>query len=241
MENPAPRNVTIPGLAETYIGSMKKIQPQGPYYICGWSLGGAIAVEMARQLEQVNQAVGFLALIDAPAPPKTPRKKEMEFTVQSESEWIQRYLGESEISQALKNAVGIDQLWTDVVDYLVARPGHFDLEAIQKLIPQGMAQVIPNFQHLEIKELIYYLNRIRTLDNARNKYTPGVKMNIAVYFFAADRSIVSTGGGWSGHFKSPLKIHKINGDHFTIFKVPEVIKFARKFDRALHEAQNPVT
>ena len=236
LENPAPRNITIRELAETYIAAMKKIQPQGPYYICGWSLGGTIAVEMARQLEHVNQAISFLALIDAPAPHQTLNGKETAFTVQSELEWMQRYLGKNEINRDLRNAAGIEQLWKNVVDYLITRPGHFDLEHIKKLIPQGMAQVIPNFEHLEIPELIYYLNRIRTLDNARNKYIPGSKINGAGYIFAADRSNVSAKSSWNSHFQKRLNIHKINGDHFSIFQVPQVIAFAGIFDRILDEA-----
>jgi thioesterase domain-containing protein len=208
----------------------------GPYYLCGWSLGGTIAVEMAGQLERAKQAVGFLALIDTASPPETPPEKETEFTTRTESEWLQHYLGESGISRILENAAGIDQLWNNVVDYLTARPGDFDPEIIKKLIPPGLARLIPGFQRLDIKELIYYLNRIRTLDNARNRYIPAEKPGNEVHFFAADRSSVSAGNRWSDHFKKPLNIHNIRGDHFSIFQVPEVIAFAGIFDRVLHEA-----
>jgi amino acid adenylation domain-containing protein len=61
-------DVTIPGLAGRYIQSIRRIQPGGPYHIAGWSLGGTIVFEMVRQLEQSGESIGFVALIDSPAP-----------------------------------------------------------------------------------------------------------------------------------------------------------------------------
>ncbi|HLP47180.1 MAG TPA: thioesterase domain-containing protein, partial [Candidatus Kapabacteria bacterium] len=235
----APQNRAIEEIACEYIKKIKKVQPHGPYYICGWSLGGTIAVEIVNQLEHENQVVSFLALIDVTSPPGHSPKNEIDFTMQTESEWIKRYLGDSdEIKRIIAKNAGIRQLWNDVVDYLAAQPGH-DWEAIKKSIPPGIARVIPNFHRLEIKQAIYYLNRIRSLNNARNRYTPGEKPATAAHFFAADRSVVLTGSHWAEYFQKPLKIHKIKGDHFSIFQKPEVIEFARIFEQVLQEVEKP--
>ncbi|MBP0043681.1 MAG: amino acid adenylation domain-containing protein [Roseofilum sp. SBFL] len=55
---------TIAEMAETYIKAIQTIQPEGSYYLCGWSMGGIVAFEMARQLQENNIEVGFLGLID---------------------------------------------------------------------------------------------------------------------------------------------------------------------------------
>ncbi|MGK7925484.1 MAG: thioesterase domain-containing protein [Spirulina sp.] len=55
---------TIEEMATVYIRALQTIQPQAPYYLCGWSMGGIVAFEMARQLLQNNLEVGFLGLID---------------------------------------------------------------------------------------------------------------------------------------------------------------------------------
>ncbi|NPU92069.1 MAG: amino acid adenylation domain-containing protein [Gammaproteobacteria bacterium] len=55
---------TLPQLASDYCEKIRALQPQGPYYLCGWSMGGLLALEMASQLEQTGQQVAFLALID---------------------------------------------------------------------------------------------------------------------------------------------------------------------------------
>jgi amino acid adenylation domain-containing protein len=43
-------------------------QPQGPYYLMGWSLGGTIAFDIAAVLEGQGHTVGFLGLVDSTIP-----------------------------------------------------------------------------------------------------------------------------------------------------------------------------
>jgi len=45
------------------------VQPHGPYFLGGWSLGGNLAFEMSRQLVEQGERVGLLALLDAAALP----------------------------------------------------------------------------------------------------------------------------------------------------------------------------
>ena len=51
-------------LAKKYIESMKEIQPKGPYFIGGWSLGGSISYEIAQQLKDRGEAVLGIYLVD---------------------------------------------------------------------------------------------------------------------------------------------------------------------------------
>lgn len=52
-------------LAAVYAREIRAMQPEGPYYIGGESMGATIAFEVARQLEEQGQAVGLLAMFDA--------------------------------------------------------------------------------------------------------------------------------------------------------------------------------
>jgi amino acid adenylation domain-containing protein len=49
-------------LARSFTTQLRLIQPQGPYLIAGYSAGGLLAVEVARQLERQNQAVTLILL-----------------------------------------------------------------------------------------------------------------------------------------------------------------------------------
>ena len=51
-------------MAALYIREMKTVQRRGPYFICGFSMGGLIAFEMASQLRAANEEVGLVALFD---------------------------------------------------------------------------------------------------------------------------------------------------------------------------------
>ncbi|MCA1686280.1 MAG: alpha/beta fold hydrolase, partial [Planctomycetia bacterium] len=55
-------------MAARYVEAVRGAQPEGPYHLGGWSLGGVIAFEMARQLVAEGEAVGTVALFDSWAP-----------------------------------------------------------------------------------------------------------------------------------------------------------------------------
>jgi amino acid adenylation domain-containing protein len=59
---------SIPDMAAEYIKDIRRVQPQGPYQIVGWSLGGPIAFEVARQLEAEGLKVGLLGIFDSAIP-----------------------------------------------------------------------------------------------------------------------------------------------------------------------------
>ena len=57
----------IEEMASDYLTALRAVQPEGPYLLGGWSLGGIVAFEMAQQLEARGQKVALLALLDASA------------------------------------------------------------------------------------------------------------------------------------------------------------------------------
>ncbi len=56
---------SIPLMAERYIQEIRRVQPEGPYRIGGYSFGGVVAYEMAQMLEAQGEQVALLALFDA--------------------------------------------------------------------------------------------------------------------------------------------------------------------------------
>ncbi len=58
-------------MARHYIGEMRSVQPQGPYFLGGWCTGGRIAHTMARQLQAQGETVAMLALLDAVSVPES--------------------------------------------------------------------------------------------------------------------------------------------------------------------------
>jgi amino acid adenylation domain-containing protein len=57
---------SLAGLVTDYTRRIRAVQPTGPYELAGWSMGGVVAFEIARQLERDGAPVRLLVLLDAP-------------------------------------------------------------------------------------------------------------------------------------------------------------------------------
>jgi len=55
---------SIPAMAEQYIREIKRVQPEGPYRLGGYSFGGLVAYEMAQMLDAQGEEVALLGLFD---------------------------------------------------------------------------------------------------------------------------------------------------------------------------------
>jgi pyochelin synthetase len=64
LESDTTPRTTIEEMAKAYVEELRSTQPEGPYLIGGWSLGGLISFEMARQL----QGQAMVLMIDSWAP-----------------------------------------------------------------------------------------------------------------------------------------------------------------------------
>ncbi len=54
--------------AAEYVPLIRAIQPEGPYVFVGWSLGGILAYEVARQMEEQGIEVAYVGLLDTVMP-----------------------------------------------------------------------------------------------------------------------------------------------------------------------------
>ncbi|HWO43766.1 MAG TPA: alpha/beta fold hydrolase, partial [Candidatus Eisenbacteria bacterium] len=108
---------TIEEMAAEYISQMRSIQPHGPYFLLGYSMGGLVIFEAAQQLAAIGEPVGLLVLVD-PAPPanmvrigKTDggvdsrrfRLKDLGYRVRRRIAWSKRVLGQSFCEACLRH------------------------------------------------------------------------------------------------------------------------------------------
>jgi len=54
----------VEDMAALYLKAIQQVQPCGPYLLAGWSFGGYVAFEMARQLAGLGEQVDLLAMLD---------------------------------------------------------------------------------------------------------------------------------------------------------------------------------
>jgi thioesterase domain-containing protein len=67
---------SIEATAERYLHEVRRIAPEGPYHLLGWSLGGVVAHAMAIQLQEAGDEVATLILLDSSAVPTTTHPSE---------------------------------------------------------------------------------------------------------------------------------------------------------------------
>ncbi|MGZ8172154.1 MULTISPECIES: amino acid adenylation domain-containing protein [Methylobacter] len=62
--NPTRQYASFTDAAEYYVQAILKHQPEGPYYLLGWSMGGTIALIITQILESRGHEVAFVGLLD---------------------------------------------------------------------------------------------------------------------------------------------------------------------------------
>ncbi|WP_067339080.1 non-ribosomal peptide synthetase [Stappia indica] len=68
VDRESPAATSLPAMASGYVDQLRRLQAKGPYRLAGWSMGGVLAFEMARQLQAAGERVDFLALLDSYTP-----------------------------------------------------------------------------------------------------------------------------------------------------------------------------
>jgi thioesterase domain-containing protein/acyl carrier protein len=67
------RNKDVVQLAQEMLPTIRAHQPRGPYYLCGHSLGGLLAYEVAGQLRRKGEEVAWLGMMDTMTPAASRR------------------------------------------------------------------------------------------------------------------------------------------------------------------------
>ncbi|WP_246867222.1 non-ribosomal peptide synthetase [Dickeya sp. CFBP 2040] len=73
LQSPRPDGViarceSVDEMCDRHLATIRRIQPQGPYFLLGYSLGGTLAHGIAARLRQTGETVSFLGLLDTYPP-----------------------------------------------------------------------------------------------------------------------------------------------------------------------------
>ncbi len=241
----APQELTNEGIAEKYISQIKTICLRGPYYIAGWCLGGPIALEIVRQLEEQDDDVRFFGLVDSNVPASDWMQMDLcQFTPASECQYLESILADEALPDDWARMASIHQLWAAAVQWLETIPDIL-MTVKEKIIQHHPPfrrsidkPVIPFFDQIELKDLIYYINVIRSYRNARASYAMKGRIRQPSFYFKAKRTFIKDEmKRWNQLFHDPLKVIQVAGDHYSVFQVPEIDAFASVFSQELIRAK----
>jgi amino acid adenylation domain-containing protein len=210
---------SVEEMAAAYVEAVRGVQPRGPYLLGGWSLGGVIAFEMARQFQAHGETVDQLVLLDSVAPNAVKRSEE-----------------ESGLELLASFAAHLGLSFDDVTP-----PDNFSRlgEAAQLayLLEQlKRANTLPlDFDEEHFRRLLHvYANNVRAVGSYRPSPLPVRTLLLCSERTAADE--IATGDptlGWSRLTTERLTLDIVTGDHFTMLQEPHVSLLALKLKEIL--------
>jgi thioesterase domain-containing protein/acyl carrier protein len=193
-------------MAAHYIRAMREVQPEGPYHLGGWSLGGNIAYEMACQLQEQGEEVGLLALLDAGAVAPDQKATEDDFLAML----LGLFPADAQLPlEDLRKLSPAKQL-----EYFVGRAQQAQLVAFDGDLAGGAQHVFDVFQ-ADVQAIVEhrprpYSGRITLLRAAEQALD-----------LAGDETL-----GWSPYAAGEIDIHVIPGDHVHMIREPSVERVA---------------
>jgi acyl-CoA synthetase (AMP-forming)/AMP-acid ligase II/thioesterase domain-containing protein/NADP-dependent 3-hydroxy acid dehydrogenase YdfG/acyl carrier protein len=209
----------IEDMAAHYIREIKTIQPDGPYYFAGYSLGGLIAYEMAQQLYQQGEKVGLLAMLDMVRPGSETRSP----FIMRVLEHIQNLFQQGP-SYLIKKLTG----WSEWGLYHIRDKYKRVLEK-SEILPDGdkhLGIMDANIQALNQYNFQPYPSHMVLLRTADKKRDKSVGMRYDSLF------------GWGELVAGGLDVYHIPGSHLSLLDEPDVKVLAEKLKDCLEQAHN---
>jgi amino acid adenylation domain-containing protein len=196
--------------AARLVQSMRAVQPHGPYRLLGWSFGGVLAYEIARQLMDAGEPVAFLGLLDA-ANPTT-----QEIVVDE---------GESDATRLLAAIEPADPVVAQRLA-LVARTAAFD-EMVQLLQEASLLPARMSPQQIR-QYLAHYEGHVRALAAYRPR-----PLDLPVHLFRVsdDREPLL---GWDRLVpRGRIHVVPVPGSHLSMVSAPHVATLGEAVGSAL--------
>jgi thioesterase domain-containing protein len=216
---------SIEEMAATYVAALRQVQPQGPYLLGGWSLGGVVAFEMAQQIQRQGEQVSLVALLDSRVPSaRRHLDEEDEATILAMFFMDMSGSSGQPAKEALADAfAGLQQLRGEERLAYVLKQAN-----IHHLIP-------PQTDVIRLRRLI---NVFRSNRSALHSYTPQSYAGRAVLFRARNEEDTMSGDrtlGW-GAVARQLEVVDVPGNHYDMLGDPHAQQLAAHLEAYLDDS-----
>ncbi|BCJ70074.1 hypothetical protein Prubr_70950 [Polymorphospora rubra] len=221
LEDPAlhggPPTTSLVETAAAYVAAVRQRQPDGPYHVGGWSLGGAIALEMAHQLRAQGQRVALVAALDTGLSDGSYDPDHAELLT-----WFVRDL--AGIARTRPPAVDLGTLRARPEPEQVAAV----VAAVADLVPGGLAD------ELTTRVRVFVANYRALL-----RYRPRPYAGRVLLLSAADEATDDL-DRWRAVVPGGLDRRVVPGDHYTMLQPPNLPELARDLRAGLDQADPEV-
>ena len=222
LDGKRPPHSRVQDMAAYYIEEMRKVQPEGPYYIGGRCLGAYVALEMANLLHARGDVVGLLCILDSYWVPRESERGRM------------RILGH------LKNIS--ERGFKEKFEYIKEYSGYrliktkFWLAKLVSLLIFKLGRPIPSFMR------DFYVNVYIPEVNLRAEraYSPAIYPGIITFFQATAEIDRDPRMFWGRLTSEGLDVRMVPATHKDILVDPNVRTLAEKLASALEKVRTKV-
>lgn len=209
---------TIEDMAAYYITAIRAQNPHGPYALAGYSFGGIIAYEMCRQLKQMGKEVNVLAMFDTHADQSTYLDP-----------WVNKIW--NNVQTSLKKYLYTFVLLKNDISGTIS----YKKESIKRRVNtiHGKLKYTDNYHK------VFYGNQHR-VHKSNQQATRNYRLtpqDVTVDLFRAEKRMYYTQDfeflGWKSFAKKGVNVHKVPGDHASLFNPPNDKEFARVLQNLL--------
>lgn len=203
---------TVEAMAAQNLEAMRSVQAHGPYLLGGYSFGGIVAFEMARQLESAGESLALLALLDSAPMPRDARAENLP------DESVFRAWFTWELERAGTTRLGAPDTGADDASGLFAL-FKGNMEALWRYQPGQYAGHLAVFKAQEAvgAELLSTL-----------------PTQLLQHVMAAQ--LADTDYGWGMLAPGRTTVHSVPGNHYSMLAAPHVAVVATQLHRVMVEA-----
>lgn len=199
---------SIEATAQLNVAQMKTVQPCGPYRLLGYSNGGVVAFEMARQLLEQGEKLAALYLIDSLCPPQRGAYPAEEMLVAVFNHFAVSLGGRAEM----------------------------DVDTLQQVAPHARAEFLHAFLAgrglaLPAEQFLATFEVATTSEQISRAYRPArLAQKIEAILFTATDSYPGAPAdyGWGQFLRAPLRVCEVKANHFSIVEKHAAAEVARK-------------
>jgi amino acid adenylation domain-containing protein len=204
-------------MAALYVREIRRVQPEGPYNLGGWSLGGLIAFEMAGQLQAAGEEVALLALLDT------------SLEIAGDGREL-----ESDAIFLADIAAYVENLWDRRLD--------LDQEDLEGLAPEEQKRLLlERLREVDflppgagLEQVGRVLEVYKANSRAARAYEPRPYAGTVTLFQAAEGPQIS---GWERLTTRPVEVVAVPGHHLNLLAEPHVGTLARLLGLRLQEVR----
>jgi amino acid adenylation domain-containing protein len=218
LENDVTPLARVEDMAAAYITAMRAVQPDGPYLLGGWSMGGLIAYEMTQQLQAQGETVDLLVLIDSMPAPLQCNVNDEWTVLQMFAETYGIPLANLDAQYEVLRQLNPEELLNHVFEQVRSAkliPADIGISQVRRML-SVLRSNMQAMQEYVLQPLTNRVHLIRAVDPA----TPD-ELNLAL--------------GWS-ELAPEVEVVTVPGNHFNLFREPQVSAVAEQLKLWLTES-----